>query len=87
MSEDWKNASMIRASEIGEYVFCSRQWWLKRVEGVRPATTARMSAGTRYHQNHLQLVKRAARNEKLIPVIIAALVTLIVLTLLVAFGN
>ena len=87
MSEDWKDASMIRASEIGEYLFCNRQWWLKRVEGVRPAATARMTAGTQHHREHLQLVKKAARNEKLIPVLVVALTTLIVLALLVAFGN
>ena len=87
MSEDWKDASLIRASEIGEYVYCHRQWWLKRVEGVRPARTERMQAGTRFHQEHLDLVKRAARNEKLIFVMIVAAVSLLALALLIAMGS
>lgn len=87
MSQDWKDASQIRASEIGEYLYCHRQWWLKRVEGVRPPVTERLMAGTRHHQEHSQLMKRAARNEKLLPVLIVALVTLVALAFLMMFGN
>ncbi len=87
MGEDWKDTRKIRASEIGDYLYCNRRWWLKRVQGVRPPITERMAAGTQYPQPHLELVKRATRNKKLIPVVIAALVTLLMLTLLVMFSN
>ncbi len=45
---------VIRASEIGEYVYCSRAWWLRRVAGLEPdaATQERMARGTVLHQRH-----------------------------------
>ena len=47
---------IIRASEIGEYSYCSRAWWLRHVirlpipEGS--GTEGRMAAGTRAHARH-----------------------------------
>ena len=89
MSEQWKEASQISASEIGEYVYCNRQWWLKRVEGVRPAKRAqeRMESGVRYHDEHWQLVQKAARNDKLIYVFIAAAVSVVMLFFLLTLGG
>lgn len=43
---------MIRASEVGEYVFCARAWWLRRVQGVEPAGQERRAAGTARHRAH-----------------------------------
>lgn len=88
MSEDWKTASYIRASEIGDYVYCKKQWHLKRVEGVRPAQfqLKRMAKGTRHHQEHWKQVSKVARNEQIILALIAASVTLIVLYLLMTFA-
>jgi CRISPR/Cas system-associated exonuclease Cas4 (RecB family) len=45
-------ARLIRASEIGEYVFCHRAWWLRVVEGHTPANRERLAAGTRRHRAH-----------------------------------
>jgi CRISPR/Cas system-associated exonuclease Cas4 (RecB family) len=42
----------IRASEIGEYVFCHRAWWLRHVEGYESANTRQMEAGTAAHERH-----------------------------------
>ena len=88
MSEEWKTASYIRASEIGDYIYCNRQWYLKRVEGVRPAPfqLQRMEKGKRYHDEHWKEVKKAARNEQFILALIAAAVTLIVLFLLLEYA-
>lgn len=54
MSYPW-----IRASEISEYVFCRRAWWLKRARGVRPQNVRQLEAGTRHHQAHGRLVARS----------------------------
>jgi hypothetical protein len=43
---------IIRASEIGQYVFCQRAWWLGTVQGYRPVNEAELSAGTQAHLQH-----------------------------------
>lgn len=49
----------IRASEIGEYVYCNRSWWLRRVHGVRPHNIRPLEVGTAYHETHGRGVERA----------------------------
>ena len=51
--------SWIRASEIGDYVYCRRAWWLRRVRGARSVNTAQLEAGTRHHAQHGRLVRRS----------------------------
>jgi CRISPR/Cas system-associated exonuclease Cas4 (RecB family) len=43
---------MIRASEVGDYVYCARSWWLRRVAGEEPAGRERREAGTAMHAAH-----------------------------------
>ena len=45
-------ARLIRASEVGEYVFCHRAWWLRTVEKLVPESQARLQAGVANHQRH-----------------------------------
>jgi len=42
---------VIRASEIGEYVYCKRAWWL-RLQGYESANVREMAAGTSLHERH-----------------------------------
>jgi len=42
---------VIRASEIGSYLYCRRAWWY-RLHGVEPANQAEMAAGTEMHRQH-----------------------------------
>jgi hypothetical protein len=42
----------IRASEVGEYAFCARAWWLRRVAGLEPAGVERRERGSALHQRH-----------------------------------
>ncbi|PYS52196.1 MAG: hypothetical protein DMF68_02325 [Acidobacteria bacterium] len=55
----------IRASEIGEYVFCARAWWL-RIEGHEPTSghDAR-EAGERWHLKHGRTVASVRRLRRL----------------------
>jgi CRISPR/Cas system-associated exonuclease Cas4 (RecB family) len=46
----------IRASEVGEYVYCARAWWLRRVAGEEPAGQARRDLGTLRHARHSRAV-------------------------------
>lgn len=51
----------VRASALGEYVFCARAWWLRR-EGVQPTRGGEArAAGTRWHESHGRSVARAKR--------------------------
>jgi len=45
-------ARLIRASEVGEYVYCHRAWWLRVVEGRVPDRRERLQAGTARHRRH-----------------------------------
>ena len=47
---------MIRASEVGEYVYCARAWWLRRVAGAEPTGQARRSLGVIRHARHSRAV-------------------------------
>lgn len=50
---------MIRASEIGQYLFCARAWWLGSVEGVPSAHREEMEAGQNLHRRHGRGVRAA----------------------------
>jgi hypothetical protein len=53
--------SLIRASGMGEYVFCARAWWL-RLEGQEPTRGAdAREAGRLWHAGHGRRVARAKR--------------------------
>ena len=54
MSDQW-----IRASELGEYLYCQRAWWLRRELGVASQNVRELQAGQQYHEAHGRLVWRA----------------------------
>jgi CRISPR/Cas system-associated exonuclease Cas4 (RecB family) len=43
---------IIRASEVGEYMYCARAWWLRRVAGLEPAGRERRELGSALHRRH-----------------------------------
>ena len=43
---------IIRASELSQYAFCARAWWLGRVKGYRSANLAAMEQGVARHRAH-----------------------------------
>lgn len=50
---------VLRASEVREYVFCARAWWLRRVVGLEPDKRQRtyMDHGTLLHKRHGLVVR------------------------------
>ena len=52
---------IIRASEISQYVFCHRAWWLGTVRGYQPVNEAAMTAGIRTHARHGRTVAASQR--------------------------
>lgn len=77
MSYPW-----IRASEISEYVYCRRSWWLRRVRAVASANVPHMTAGTRHHEEHGRLVESSAWLRRLAYVALFCAVAMLVFELL-----
>jgi CRISPR/Cas system-associated exonuclease Cas4 (RecB family) len=72
---------VIRASEIGEYVFCRRAWWLRAVQGYESANVRELEAGTIAHVQHGRTVSAALSLRALaLVLLLAALVALFVST-------
>ncbi len=86
MSDDWR--PYISASEISDYVYCHHQWWLKRVEGVKPRAESvkRMSEGTQYHDKHWEDVQKVIHDEKAIYAVGGLTIIMTMLLLLLTFG-
>ncbi len=47
---------IIRASEINQYVYCAKAWWLGAIEGVPPANVRALEAGRLAHARHGRVV-------------------------------
>ena len=70
---------IIRASEVGTYLFCSRAWWY-RLQGIESTNQAEMNAGTELHRQHGRTVIASGLTR-----ILAIILLLVALALLVAF--
>jgi len=79
MSEGASKA-IIRASELGQYAFCARSWWLSRVKGYRSANVREMALGQSEHRAHGHTVRSYQRLQRL------ALGLLLAATLAVTVG-
>jgi len=71
---------IITASEINEYAFCARSWWLSRVKGYASAHWPQMASGRQAHAAHGQLVARSEALQR------AAYLVLVVAALVVALA-
>ena len=47
---------IIRASELAQYEYCARAWWLHRVKGYRSANVKALERGTARHRAHGRVV-------------------------------
>jgi hypothetical protein len=56
---------VIRASEIGQYDYCAKAWWLGSIQGVPPSNVRELQAGTAMHEQHGRQVNRAGRVQQL----------------------
>lgn len=50
---------LIRASEVAQYVFCHRAWWLAAVQGIPSANVRELEAGEIGHARHGRSVSLA----------------------------
>jgi hypothetical protein len=56
---------VIRASEIGRYVYCAHAWWLGSVQGLPSAHAREMAAGEAAHLHHGRRVRTSLRLHRL----------------------
>ena len=73
---------IIRASEIGQYDFCAKAWWLGSIEGVPPSNVHELQAGTAAHEEHGRQVRRAAQLQVAALVLVGLGVIVLVLAIL-----
>ncbi len=72
---------IFRASEIGEYLYCRRAWWLHQVQGLESANAPAMAEGVEAHAGHGRLVGAAAALRAAALLLIGAAVLVLVITL------
>lgn len=82
MSDKW-----IRASEIGDYVYCRRAWWLRRVAGYGPQNEQEMEWGQGYHVQHGRSAQRAAWASYLVYALIFITVSVLVFSILTVVAS
>jgi CRISPR/Cas system-associated exonuclease Cas4 (RecB family) len=69
---------LIRASEIGSYLYCRRAWWYRK-QGVESENQAEMATGTELHRRHGRSVIAAGLLRILgVILLLAAMVLLVV---------
>ena len=67
---------VIRASEIGQYAYCARAWWLGSVQG-RPSSHQReMATGEMAHRRHGRGVRTTTQLTLLAYALLAIAITL-----------
>lgn len=77
---DWRQR-IIRASEIGQYIYCAHAWWLGSVEGLPSAHPEAMEAGEAAHRRHGRGVRMSLALKRLAYAFLALAVALLIVTL------
>ncbi len=77
------NDDIIRASELGEYVYCARAWWLRRVQGAASSNTAALRSGQQAHDRHGAAVD-AFLTQRRLALLLTGLAVLLLLAAVVA---
>jgi len=72
---------IIRASEIGQYDFCAKAWWLGSIEGVQPSNIRELQAGTAAHAEHGRQVRLASQMQMIAMGLVVLGVIVLVLAL------
>ena len=78
---------VIRASEISQYAFCARAWWLGRVRGYRSSNLAAMRQGEARHRAHGRTVEGYHRLRWLAVALLSLAAVLILTWLLLSLAS
>lgn len=61
MNDQSERGLVITASEVGQYAFCARGWWLGRVQGCPTTHVQEMVEGQFAHEVHARVVAHCER--------------------------
>lgn len=56
---------VITASEVGQYAYCARAWWLAEIQGLESTNVREMAQGEEAHEAHGGLVTGYRRTRRL----------------------
>lgn len=87
MSNQTTDNTVIRASELGEYVYCARAWWLRREQGVESRNVASMQSGRVAHDQHGRAVASVHTQRRLALVLTVLAILMAVMALILAIGG
>ena len=71
--------SVIRSSDIGNYMYCRRAWWYRK-QGLESENQAELAAGTLLHQRHGRQVMASNLNR-----MVGLILIMVALVLLAAY--
>ena len=87
MSNQTTDNTIIRASDLGEYVYCARAWWLRREQGVESRNVAAMQSGRAAHDQHGRAVESVHTQRRLALVLTVLAVLTAVAAIILAIGG
>ncbi len=74
--------TLVRASDVGQWAYCHRAWWLARVRNAPHQRPERLARGTHLHEAHGRTMARAQQYRHWAHRIFAAALLLLGLLLL-----
>ena len=87
MSNQTTDNTVIRASELGEYVYCARAWWLRREQGVESRNEAALQSGRAAHDRHGRAVASVHTQRRLALVLTVLAILTAVTAIILAIGG
>jgi hypothetical protein len=79
--------SVIRASELAQYAFCARAWWLGRIKGWRSSNVEAMQQGVARHRAHGRAVEGYHRLRRLALTLLMLAVAFLAAWLVLGLGR
>jgi CRISPR/Cas system-associated exonuclease Cas4 (RecB family) len=83
MAEDRKNR-IVYASDLAEYCFCPRAWYIKNVDGIK-VETEDMKQGSEEHENAIGLAVKAEKAGRTATLLLILAILILVIGLCLLF--
>ena len=77
----------VTASQVGQYTYCARAWWLAVIEKREPMDQALLDAGTRAHERHGWRVSLAQKGNRLALILLGSALLLLLVWALAAYAR